>query len=187
MMEQFTTSLFSHDECATLTSRSGRIVTVRPIVPSDDALLVDLYERLSPRTRQLRFFCHNRLEEMVQREATRLASVDPVRHAALIGLVHEDETERAMGVARMIVDLDEPAVAEFAIVLRDDFQRDGVGRQLLRLLIKAARRRDVTTLRVVWMAENRGVQQLIHNSQLPHRSVTNNGETTTLITLPDSP
>lgn len=184
-MEQPSTSEILWDERATLTARSGRTVAVRLLEPADDALLVDLYQRMSPRTRQLRFFCHNRLEEMVRREALRLASVDVTRHAALVGIVPEEGTERAVGVARMMVDPDNPAVAEFAIVLRDDFQQDGLGRQLLRLLIKAARRRGVTTLRVVWMAENRGVQQLIQNSQLSSTSTTHHGETTTLITLPD--
>lgn len=186
-MNQFSVSPFASDECATLTAHSGRQVAVRPIIPSDDTLLVDLYERLSPRTRQLRFFCHNRLEAIVQREATRLASVDPVRHAALIGLVEEEGIERAIGVARLMVDPAEDGVAEFAIVLRDDFQHDGIGRQLLRLLINAALRRGVTTLRVVWMAENHGVQRLIQHSQLPARSTTHQGETTTLLTLPNQP
>lgn len=184
-MEQLPISQTTFDERATITARSGRTIAVRPVVSSDDTLLVDLYERLSPRTRQLRFFCHNRLEEMVQREAARLSRVDPVRHAALMAVVQEDGVERAIGVARLMVDPQDPAVAEFAIVLRDDFQQDGLGRQLLRLLIKAAHRRGVSTLRVVWMAENRSVQQLIQRSQLQFTSSTHQGETTTLITLPD--
>ncbi len=186
-MNQFPVSAFAGDECTTLTALGGRQVAVRPIVPSDDSLLVELYERLSPRTRQLRFFCHNRLEAIVQREATRLASVDPVRHAALIGLIEEAGSERAIGVARLMVDPGDDTVAEFAIVLRDDFQHDGIGRQLLRLLINAALRRGVTTLRVVWMAENHAIQRLIQASQLPTRSTTQRGETTTLISLPARP
>jgi acetyltransferase len=173
------------DGRATIASRSGRTVAVRNIVPADDALLVDLYYRLSPKTQQLRFFCHNRLEAIVQREARRLASIDVSRQAALIATAIEDDGERAIGVARLACEADEPAVAEFAIVLRDDYQRDGIGGQLLQLLVLAARARGVTTLRVVWMAENRAVQRLIQRSRLQHTSTTHQGETTTLFALTD--
>ncbi len=171
-----------------LTSNSGKSVQVRRVKADDSALLSGLYYRLSPETQELRFFCHNRLEAIVEAQAQLLAEADPKLHLALVALVDEvdaqgEVSEMAVGVARYACDAEEPTTAEFAIVLRDDFQKDGLGRKLLHLLIEEARNNGVKTLRVVWRGHNRAVQALIQGTKLASSTRVDGGEMTTLLAL----
>ncbi len=156
---------------------------IRCVIPEDGDLLTRFYYRLSPQTQEMRFFCHNRLEVIVQSQAQRLVNVDPAMHLALVATVEEDGAEQAVGVARYARDDRQAEVAEFAIVLRDDFQQDGLGRQMLRILIQAAKANGVKTLRIVWRSQNKGIQRLIQNTLLPQVSDVRQGETITLLTL----
>ena len=70
-------------------------------------------------------------------EIRRFTEVDANRELALIATTRHQDREREIGVARYVK---EPAggVAEFAIVLSDDWQGRGVGRRLLGVLSRSA-------------------------------------------------
>jgi GNAT superfamily N-acetyltransferase len=165
---------------ARFVSRKGREVRARHLRAEDAGLLVDLFDQLSPRTRYLRFFAPltNISREEVAAAAAHFASVDHSREDALIGLIDTPEGERAVGVARFAQRPGEPSVAEAAIVVRDDYQGEGVGRQLFMLLIERARARGIRTIAAATIAENRVVLEGLRRSGFPHRSETHRGETT---------
>ncbi len=166
-----------HERVPMLTS-DGRALTVRHIVPHDTALLVDLFYRMSDRTRTLRFFRPlNCPEDAVWREATRLSNIDPRLEAALVATAHEEGQERAIGVARLVHDPSSPQVAEVAIVVRDDYQAGGVGTTIINLLVQVAQARGITTLRAYMLAENRAVRRLIRRLGLTYTTQTSRGET----------
>jgi acetyltransferase len=170
---------------ATLTSRRGRRVHVRHIRPDDDALLVELFGRLSEETRRMRFFSPlpDLPDAIIWREAHRLADIDPVASAALVATVEEEGRERAVGVARLGGVPRDPEAAEPAIVLRDDYQGEGIGTALFDLLVQVAMVRGYRRLRAISLAENVAVQRLIARLGLPFASETRRGETTTVIEL----
>jgi acetyltransferase len=173
----------------TATTRSGRAIQIRHILPEDAVLLVDLYNNLSPETRRLRFMAPtpDLPAEVLWPEAMRLSHINPQVQAALIVLAREDEQDRAVGVARLICDDDDPATAEVAIVLRDDYQREGLGTLLFDLLIQVALVRGLKRLRAVTLAENVAMQRLVRKSGLPFTGSTSYGETTMMIRLSDEP
>lgn len=169
----------------TLTTMRGRAVHVRHMVPEDAALLVDLFNRLSPESRRMRFLrARNDVPDAAfWPEARRFAAIDPRFEAALIGLVTEDRQERAVGVARLGRDAADATAAEIAIALRDDYQGQGLGTLLLRLLVQVAMGQGLKRLVALSLAENDAFRRLVRKSGLPYTSQTANGVTTTTIAL----
>ncbi len=172
----------------TMTTGRGRDVRIRHIAPADAALLVDLFHQLSAETRRLRFFVPRSdvPTEVIWREAERDANINPQVEVALIATVSEAEQECAVGVARMVRDAGDPATAEVAIVVRDDYQGEGLGAVLFDLLVQVALVRGLGRLRAVSLAENMGMRRLIRKTGLPFSSETRYGETTTTIELSDA-
>jgi RimJ/RimL family protein N-acetyltransferase len=172
-----------------VTTRHGRAVVIRHILPEDAALLVDLYRQLSPETRRLRFLSPqpDRPDDLLWPEAMRLSNINPLVEAALIGVVREDAREHSVGVARLARDDADATVAEVAIVLRDDYQRVGLGTQLFDLLLQVALVRGLKSLRAFTLAENTAMRQLVRKSGLPFTQATSYGETTITIALADDP
>lgn len=167
-----------------VTTRSGQRVCIRHIVPRDAELLVDLNRRLSPRTKWLRFFSTVGIpEERLWDEATRLSDLDPAISAALIGTIERDGAEEAVAVARMIRDQPLGDTAEVAIVVRDDFQREGIGRVIFDLLVQLALVQDIKRLYAITLPENLGMQRLARGVGLPVSVRIHDGEMTITIHL----
>ena len=169
----------------TVTTRKGRKVRVRHIRPTDAPLLIDMFHRLSPETRRFRFFTSipDLPEDILWREVRRYTEFNERRQAALIAVVREDRQDRAVGVVRLVVEKADPDIAEVAIVLRDDYQREGLGTAMFDLLIQLALVRGIKRLRAVSLAENEGVQRLIQHAGFRVASQTSHGETTQIMYL----
>ncbi len=105
--------------------------------------------------------------------------------AALIATVPEEGQERAVGVARMVRGSDDQAMAEVALVVRDDFQGEGLGTVLFDLLLQVALVQGIKRLCAVTLAENGAMRQLVRKAGLPCTSHTRLGETTMIIELSD--
>ena len=166
------------DKQTTYVIRDGRQVTIRPIAPDDARLLVDLYYRLSEMTRRLRFHSMRQnvpLEE-IEQEAKRLSDLDPANQAALVATIEEEGEDRIVAVARLARSED-PVEAESAIVVRDDFQRQGLGSHLLKLLVEVARAMNVKRLTAWVMAENLHMLHIVQKSGLDVSAETRYGET----------
>lgn len=173
-----------HGTVAT-TTRSGTPVFIRTLVADDDQLLFDLYKQLSPETRRLRFLSArpNLPDEEIWKLATRLSHIDAWTEAALIAVIQDADREHAVGVARLARDKADEHTAEFAIVIRDDIQQEGVGTLLFDLLLQVAMVRALTTLRGYSLAENYGLIRLVQKVGLPFTRRTSYGETMVEISL----
>lgn len=151
-----------------ITTRSGVPVRIRHIVARDAALLVDLFQNLSERTRWLRFFSPVGIPpERLWSEATRLSDIDPAIEAALIATIDVDGKEVAVAVARMIRVTALADAAEVAIVVRDDMQREGIGRTIFDLLVQTALVQGIKRLIAITLPENYGMQRLARGVGLP--------------------
>lgn len=169
-----------------VTTRTGKQVRIRHIVPSDAPLIVDINHRFSPRTKWLRFFSSVGIpEERLWDEAKRLSDIDPAIQAALMGTIEEDGEERAVAIARMIRDEALADTAEVAIVVRDDFQREGIGRVIFDLLVQIALVQGLKRLYAITMPENLGMQRLARGVGLPVKVKIQDGEMRITIFLAD--
>ncbi len=140
-------------------------VATRPVQPDDGALFRRLWPRLSPDTVYRRF--HSPLHGLPREAVERLVTVDHDSREAVAAVVGGE----IVGVARYDRFLDDPATAEFAIVVEDAWQGLGVGRQLLLELSELARERGVAVLTATVQPDNERVLGLIRRL-LPHSSVT---------------
>lgn len=171
-----------------VTTRHGQRVCIRHIVKRDAELLVDLFHNLSERTKWLRFFSPVGIpEERLWDEATRLSDIDPCIQAALIGTIQRDGREQPVAVARMIRNTPLADTAEVAIVVRDDFQREGIGRTIFDLLVQIALVQEIKQLYAITLPENHGMQRLARGVGLPVSVRTQEGEMTITIYLQETP
>ena len=158
--------------------RDGRRVAIRSITPDDAGRLVELFYRLSDTTRRLRFHSmrQNVSLEEIEEEAERLSDLEPANQAALLATVEEEGEEQIVAVARLARS-ENPVEAESAIVVRDDYQKQGLGTHMLRLLVEMARSMDIERLTAWVMAENLHMLRIIQKSGLNVLTETRYGET----------
>ena len=169
------------DNLGTYVTHTGHTVNLRLVKKGDAALLVDMYYRLSPETKRLRFHLYTVKipEERVWEEAEALSDLDPERQMAIVGTVVEDDgKEHAVGVARFARATNKDTEAEVAIVVRDDFQRKGLGKHLLLCLADRARELEITHFSAWVLADNVRLMKLIKGMELRNvESETRHGET----------
>jgi acetyltransferase len=165
---------------------NGDTVVIRPIRSADAALLVEMYHHLSERSRRLRFHAYtgNLPEERIWREAIALSDLDPERQAALVAVSGDQEGEHIVGVARLARATADAVEAEAAIVVRDDFQKQGLGTHLLALLLPLAGSMGIKRI-FGWVAtENRHMLQIVAKTNLPIHRETHSGETFVVLSVP---
>jgi GNAT superfamily N-acetyltransferase len=161
-------------------TRSGQEVNLRLIQKEDAALLVDMFHRLSPETKRLRFHLYTTKlpEGRIWQEAVKLSDLDPQRQVAIVAtIVEAGGQEHAVGVARFARSAVEDTEAEVAVVVRDDFQRKGLGKHLLMCLADEARRMGITHFSAWVLTDNIRLMKLIKNMELKNvESETRHGE-----------
>jgi RimJ/RimL family protein N-acetyltransferase/nucleotide-binding universal stress UspA family protein len=135
--------------------RDGSSVLIRPIEPEDRELLRAAFERLSERSRYLRF--QSSLTELSDRQLSYLTAVDHHDHEALVAI--DPDTGEGIGVARF-VRVDE-GVAECAIAVADDWQGRGVATELLDQLVDRAREEEIDRFTALLLAENNDALRLL--------------------------
>lgn len=142
----------------TVTLRDGRVVTIRPIRPEDEAAHYAFLARMTRQDIVYRFFHY--IERMPRSEMARLTQIDYEREMAFIASwMSGDGVPETLGAVRMVADPDRHA-AEFSIIVRSDLKGLGLGSLLLRKLLDYARRLGVQRLAGDVMAENSAMLQL---------------------------
>lgn len=138
----------------------GRVITIRPIRPDDGERLQATHEGLSPLTRYRRFLSAK--PYLTTADATYLSVIDGCDHYALVAThaPSDDAQEAIIGVARFVREPADAHAAEFAIVVADTWQGQGVGRELLGRLVDAAVTRGVQRFKATMLADNLAIQRL---------------------------
>lgn len=124
-----------------MTLGDGREVMIRPILPSDGGLLVDMFNRISPRTVHLRFL--RNLDALPEAMVHQFTHIDYKTDFALVAVSEEGGREVIIAVARYAYDARED-VTDLALAVRDDWQNLGLGKSLLKRIITAGRKRGVS-------------------------------------------
>ncbi len=122
------------------TMKDGSEVLLRPIRPEDEPLMVRFHEKLSERSVRLRYFHPLKLGQRVAHERLiRVCFNDYDREMAMvIDRADGNGGREILGVGRLsrIPGLNE---AEFAVLIGDEHQNQGLGTKLLSLLLYIAR------------------------------------------------
>jgi acetyl coenzyme A synthetase (ADP forming)-like protein len=131
--------------------RDGASVEVRPVVPADRALIVSLFQRMSPSSIRHRFFGAKR--ELTEADQRFLIG-DGAAHVVLAAVVRRGASETFLGAGRYVVLPERPDTAEVAFEVADAEQGRGIGTLLLDHLARIARSRGLTTFRAEVEADN---------------------------------
>jgi RimJ/RimL family protein N-acetyltransferase len=108
-------------------TKTGLRIFLRPVKISDEPLLKEFFYSLSDKSLYRRFASarrdmpHSRLQEFV--------SVDFSHDMVIVALLSHDERETVIGLAQYSIN-DRDHNAELALVVRDDYQGQGVGKVL---------------------------------------------------------
>ncbi len=129
-------------------SRSGRKMTIRPIKPEDEPLMVKFHEALSNRTVVMRYARPMELSELVSHD--RLSRISFIDYDREIVLVMEDEddftNEKEIAAVGRMNKIYGTSHGEFAIIVADRYQRQGIGTDLIGKLAEVARAEGLTHL-----------------------------------------
>lgn len=139
--------------------RDGREWLLRPIRPEDAQPLQEFVRGLSDESRYMRFV--SMLRELTPRMLARYTRIDYHRELALVATIQEPNPdhrghlrERIIGFAHYLRNADGRG-AEYALVIGDEWQRCGLGSQLMRMLIEAAHEQGLTYIDGLVLGSNR--------------------------------
>jgi acetyltransferase len=135
---------------ATITARDGRCALVRPVRAADAPLVQAFVRALSPQSRRNRFF--GPVRELSPAQLERMTRSDGTTGIGLVALA-ADGAPRIVGIAQHAVC--DPPHAELAVVVADDWQRQGLGERLVAALLAHAARTGIAVVQGFVMAANR--------------------------------
>jgi GNAT superfamily N-acetyltransferase len=145
----------------------GRPLTMRTIEAGDAGLVGDLLMRLSEHACWLRYSRPRLAVAAVQCEVERMLRRDRTGVLALVATMRRDSAEEAVALAELMATDSE--IAEVAIVVRDDYQGQGLGRVLMCQIVRQAVSQGLRTLRFDIRRENTAMQCLVQGLGLPYR------------------
>ena len=121
--------------------KDGTLLTIRPIRPEDEPLMVKFNETLSERSVYYRYFQALKLSRRVAHEfLARACFIDYDREMALVADRRDPKTEaREIVAVGRLSKLHARNEAEIAVLVSDRYQGHGLGTELLRLLIEIGR------------------------------------------------
>jgi acetyltransferase len=143
-------------------TNDGEVLSIRPIRPEDEPLMVKFHEHLSERSVYLRFFQPLQLAQRTAHERlTRMCFIDYDRELALVATRMEPGTQQPelLAVVRLSK-VHGTATAEMTLIVKDEFQHHGIGRELVHRAIEVARAEEVSKLLANTLTENTEMQEL---------------------------
>jgi len=149
----------------TVLIRRGRSVLLRPIRPEDEPMQEEMFSTFSTETKRFRFFGPvKETHEML----ARYTQIDYDREMAIIAELTEGGREKMAGVARLIAD-PYNETAEYAIVIGDPWQRQGLGTIMTRYILEIARNRGIKKVYAYLLEDNANMLDLFLKFKFTHQ------------------
>jgi acetyltransferase len=158
---------------------NGTPITIRPIRPEDEPLMVEFHKTLSEESVYFRYFHMIKLSQRITHERlTRICFIDYDREMALVAEYQNPETEKReiLAVGRLSK-LHGSNAAEFAMLVSDKFQYQGLGTELLRRLLEVGKNERSCCIYADILADNSGMQRVCEKLGF---QITNTSDTTVL-------
>jgi len=142
-------------------TRTGLEMLFRPVKISDEPLLKEFFYSLSDQSIYKRFISHRvdmpheRLQEFVVIDYTK----EMIILAFEAGEQPDEEREELLAVGQYGID-EKSHTAEVALVVRDDYQNQGIGKELLSYLTQLAQKEGLLGFSAEVLIENRAMMSL---------------------------
>ena len=137
---------------STVKLRSGEDISVRPVRPEDSPMIADFVRSMSKETRYLRFISN--FEELTPRMLSSMSHIDYDREMAFMAVETIEGKERLIGTSRYIDNFDDQS-CEFAVVLNDAYQSQGLASYLMKQLFLVAADKGIRIMKGIVLAENK--------------------------------
>lgn len=141
----------------TILAKNGQVVSLRPIRPEDEPMELEMVNRLSKESLYFRFFGY--VPKMTHELMIRFTQIDYDREMAIVALIEKEGTEEMIGVVRIIADPWGEA-AEYAILIADEWQGQGLGGQMTDYIIEIAREMKLREIYATVLSSNKGMLTL---------------------------
>jgi acetyltransferase len=136
-------------------------VIIRPIRPEDEPLMIDFFKDLSKRTVFQRFLQEMNYDQLVAKERLiRLCFTDYDREIALVFEHKSKEGKKEILALGRLTKLALSDEASFALLVKDSWQRKGIGFRLLQLLIEIAKNEGVKKIIASMCPENEEMRKI---------------------------
>jgi acetyltransferase len=130
----------------------GRTVTVRAVAPTDAGEMVQAFNRLSIRSRYLRYGAHKKALDPAFLE--RSTHPLPGSEFAVVATAPAGDGFDIVGQANYVREEHRPDTCEFGVTVADDWQCQGVATTLMRSLLRRAQRDGFRAIEGVILADN---------------------------------
>ncbi len=160
---------------------NGQSVIIRPIRPEDEPLMIQFHKTLSEQSLYFRYFHLMSLNSRIAHERlTRICFIDYDREMALVVESENPETleKEILGVGRLTKQhgINE---GEFALLVSDAYQHQGLGTMLLEKLVQVGRDEKLAAIKAEMLKENGPMQrvsekvgfQLQHTPSVVHAEI----------------
>jgi acetyltransferase len=144
--------------------KNGEGVTVRPIRAEDETAMIAFHKTLSELSVYYRYFSPLKLNQRLDHERlSRICFIDYDRQIALaVERKDSDGKSEIIGVGRLIK-MRNGREGEFAILISDGYQRQGLGTILLSMLLQIGRDEKLDRVFGTIMNDNKGMQKICQN------------------------
>lgn len=141
----------------------GQVLNFRPIHPTDEPRMRDLFYKLSEATIYYRFM--SRQKRVSRQQIQDFVYIDHRNDVTIVGTVPEAYGEEIIAVGSYYLD-PKTNLAEVAFVVGDRWQNRGIGTFLLKHLMRIARRNGIRGFTAEVLIENKPMQAVINKSSL---------------------
>ena len=136
---------------------NGTDVVIRPIRPEDAEMTQTFVRGLSEETKYFRYM--DAVQELSYAMLVRLTQIDYDREMALLAVADMDGKEVEIGVARYASNPDQIS-CEFAVVVGDDWQHQGIAHKLMDVLMDVARSKGLRVMEGEVLKRNQSMLKL---------------------------
>lgn len=143
---------------ATVRTAKGALLRLRPVEPEDRVLLEEGFERLSDKSRYLRFMAPT--DHLSRTQLRYLSEIDYRNHFAWGALAPNGDP---VAVGRFVRLRESSDAADVALTVLDDYQGRGVGKMLIQALGVVARRRGIAVFHFDVLPENGAMVGLLRS------------------------
>ena len=152
--------------------KDGTAVRFRPIKPSDEEQMRQLFYRFSDEAVYYRYFGH--VKAMPHAKMQQYVNVDWRHTMSIVGLVESGDKSRVIAEARYIIERERPH-AEVVFIVDEAYQGKGIATYMFRMLVRLARERGVQGFTADVLFSNLGMMKVFRNGGLPIKADLNQG------------
>jgi acyl-CoA hydrolase/RimJ/RimL family protein N-acetyltransferase len=159
----------------THTFPDGTRLFLRPIKMTDEEMMKDFFYQLSEQTIYHRFF--HSLKSMPHRDLVHFVHIDYANEMGIVGIVQDPEKperEEIICIGRYYLNRS-TNVAEVSYVVRDDYQKRGIGSYVVKYLARIARENGIAGFEAEILPDNPPAMKVLHKLGYPVETIASSG------------